>query len=129
MCQFVNQDSLEFVLVQQPLNALGQLYMRTQKPIYCRSLPTLREPYRDATDKKTPYWLGNVLTSRGLRIATLSPYPQTQARKHQACAEQPNGAEYCGRCIARHDNPDDANNADRCGPPEMRCPELVDNCA
>src|SRR5271157_2695237 len=103
--------------------------MRTQKPVYCRSVPTLSEPYRDTMGEETPSRLKNALTSRGLRVATLSPYPQTQVRKHQACAEHPHGAEYCGRRIARHDNPYVANHADRCGPPEMRCPGHVDNCS
>src|ERR1700681_2869081 len=93
MRQLVDKDRAQLMLTQQSVNPVRKQYMRTKNPVYCWSLPTPREPYRDALRKETrPRVRGTSPRGPDLSIALVRPYPQPQPRKHQGCAEQPHCA-------------------------------------
>jgi len=89
VCQLVEEDSVEFVLTQHTVNSLGKRDMRMQNPVHCGTLPPSSELYPYAISKETRPLFTDMLMAHRLRIATLSPYPQTQPRKHQSSANQP----------------------------------------
>ena len=82
MRQFVDKNSVKFMLTQQPLNSSGKGNVRTQNPVHRRSVLSLSKLYRHTVCNEIPTRLKSALTGRNLIIAAASPYPNTKPRKH-----------------------------------------------
>src|SRR6202035_24967 len=102
--------------------------MRAQNSVHCGPLPTVLEPYRYAVSQQTQPRVQNALAARGPGIAMVSPYPQTKAHKHQGCAKEPNQEDRDSSRPSRDAIGRIPDDAEWCGPGEMRGPELIENC-
>src|SRR6202021_3689837 len=101
--------------------------MRAQNSVHCGPLPTVGEPYRYAVRPQTHPRVQNALAARGPGIAMVSPDPQTKAHKHQGCAKEPNHEDRDSSRPSRDAIGRIPDDAEWCGPGEMRGPELIEN--
>jgi hypothetical protein len=75
VCQLVDEDGVELLLVQQSPNSVGKRDMRAQNAVHCRRLLTPGKADRDAMGEELRPRGMNALNGPALRMAAVSPYP------------------------------------------------------
>src|ERR1700720_816 len=119
MGEFVKQDSVEFSLIEQPINTDRKQDIWLKDAADCGSSMPSVEAHGDASRCETR---GHVLvaqTDRGLRLA-LSAYTRDQSQKHRQGPSDPYDGKHHCRPALRHVPYGVANVAKGCGPSQMR---------
>src|ERR1700730_10835130 len=98
--------------------------MRIQDAADCGSRMPVIEAHEYAIGPEAGCYIMTV--GRDLNLATLSAQTRDQSHEHGKCARYPYHGKYDGRPPWCHVPPRPANGTERCGPRQMRRPELVD---
>src|SRR5580704_8177107 len=124
MGEFVKQDSVEFSLIEQPIDADRKQDIWLKDAADCGSSMPDVEGYGDASRYETRDHALVAQTGRGLRLA-LSAYTRDQSQKHRQRPSDPYDGKHHRRPALRYVPYGAANGAKRCGPSQMRRPELI----
>jgi hypothetical protein len=79
MGQFVNQNGIEFTLIEQLIDADGKQDARIKDSTNCGTRMPVAEAHRDAIGYEIGRHTTVAQVSRRLRLATLSPYTRHQS--------------------------------------------------
>src|SRR6516164_9921704 len=123
--EFVKQDSIEFSLIEQAIDADGEQDTWLEDPTDCGSSMPGVEVHGDASRCEARDHVLVVQTDRRLRLA-LSAYTRDQSQKQHRGPNYPDDGKHHRRPALRHLPYGVSNGAERCGPPQMRRPELID---
>src|ERR1700730_7495039 len=129
MGQFVDQYSVEFTLIEQPINAGGKQDTRVKNSVNRGAGMAFAEAHRNSICYEIRGHTKIIQTGRHLNLATLSTYTRDQSHEHHECASCPYHRKHNGRTAFCHIPYRAAESAKRCGPGQMRRPELIDYCA
>src|SRR5580698_6240037 len=111
--KLVKQDSVEFSLIEQPIDTHGKQDIRLKDATDCGSSMPGVEPHGDAGCYETRDHVLVAQTDQGLRLA-LSAYTQDQSQKHREGPSYPYAAKQHCRPALRHVPYGVANGAKRC---------------
>src|SRR5580704_11298196 len=129
MSQFVNQDSAEFTLTEQPIDAGGKQDTRGKDSPNCRTRMAVAKAHGNAVCYEIGRVAATVQTVLHFRLATLFAYARDQSHKHREAPGHPYNSEDHGHPPLCHVPYWFPNNSERPSPRQVRRPKLIDECS
>src|ERR1051326_3843258 len=129
MSYLVNQNSAEFTLTEQPVDAGGKEDMRGKNSANCRTRMPVVEAHWNAICHEVRCDTTIAQKSLRLRLTTLSAYTRHQTQKHGEGSGHPYNSEDRGRPALRHVPYWIPNSSERPSPRQVRRPQFIDECS
>ena len=129
MGQFVNQDSAEFTLTQQPIDAGGKQDTGGKDSANCGTRMVVAKAHGNAVRYEIGRVAAIVQTVLHFRFVTLFAYAQDQSHKHREGPGHPYNSEDHRQPALCHVPYGTANSTERPGPRQVRRQKLIDECS
>src|SRR3984885_4938165 len=129
MGQFVNQDSAEFMLTKQPIDAGRKQETRGKDAPLWKTRMAVGKAHRNAVCYEIGRVAPLVQTVLHFRRATLSAYARDQSHEHREGPGHPYNSDDHGRSALCHVPYGIANSSERPSPRQVRRPKPIDECS
>src|SRR5579863_5191183 len=129
MGQFVNQDSAEFTLTEQPIDAGGKQDTRGKDSPNRGTRMAVAKAHGNAVCHEIARAAAKVQTVLEFRFATLFAYAPDQSHKHSEGPGHPYNSEDYGRPALRHIPYRIANSTEWPSPRQVRRQKLIEECS